>query len=84
MNNKAYMVITILRKRYPGKIPYGMFCKRCKAIGLTKEEIIEAVHQCGTAMFSGKIEEEPYLRALDDMILKHKANSTDTPHPSNS
>ena len=83
MNNKAYMVLTILRKRYPGKIPYGMFCKQCKAIGLTKEEIIEAVHQCGTAMFSGKIEEEPYLRALDDMILKHKANSTDTLHHSN-
>ena len=79
MNNKAYMVLLALRTRYPGKIPYTIFLNRCKAIGLTKEEIIEAVHQCGTAMFSGKIEEEPYLRALDDMILKHKANSTDTP-----
>ncbi len=78
MNKKAYLILTILRKKYPGKIPYNLFYQRCKAIGLTKEEIIEAVHQCGVTMFTGKIEEEPYLRALDDMILKHKANSIDT------
>ncbi len=83
MNNKAYLILTILHKKYPGKIPYSLFYQRCKAIGLTKEEIIQAVHQCGVTMFTGKIEEEPYLRALDDMILKHKANSIDIPHSSN-
>jgi hypothetical protein len=83
MDNKAYLILTVLRKKYPGKIPYNIFYQRCKAIGLTKEEIIKAVHQCGVAMFTGKIEEEPYLRALDDMILKHKANSIDIPPPSN-
>ena len=83
MNKKAYLILTILRKKYPGKIPYNLFYQQCRAIGLTKEEIIEAVHQCGVTMFTGKIEEEPYLRALDDMILKHKANSTDTTHSGN-
>lgn len=83
MNDKAYLILTILRKKFPGKIPYNLFYQRCKAIGLTKEEILQAVHQCGVTMFTGKIEEEPYLRALDEMILKHKANSTDTPPSSN-
>ncbi|AFC99195.1 hypothetical protein Mtc_0428 [Methanocella conradii HZ254] len=72
MNNKAYIILTSLRKLYPGKIPYNVFYTKCKAIGLKNDEIAEAIKQAGRIIASEKSDEEHYLKVLDDILSEYK------------
>ncbi len=68
MNSKAYIILTSLRKVYPGKIPYNVFYNKCKAVGLKNDEILEALKQSGKIITTDKNEQEHYLKALDSII----------------
>jgi len=68
MNSKAYIILTSLRKVYPGKIPYNVFYNKCKAIGLKNDEILEALKQSGKIITTDKNEQEHYLKTLDNII----------------
>ncbi len=68
MNSKAYIILTSLRKVYPGKIPYNVFYNKCKAVGLKNDEILEALKQSGKIITTDKNEQEHYLKALDNII----------------
>jgi len=72
MNNKAYIILTALRKTYPGKIPYNVFYNKCKAIGLKPEEISEAIKRSGRIIATEKSDEEHYLQVLDNILTDIK------------
>jgi len=76
MNKKAYIILTSLRKTYPGKIPYNIFFNKCKAIGMKNEEIAEAIKQSGHMISTEKSDEQHYLKVLDDIITDQKKAST--------
>ena len=76
MNKKAYIILTSLRKAYPGKIPYNIFYNKCKALGMKNEEIAEAIKQSGHMISTEKSDEQHYLKVLDDIITDQKKAST--------
>lgn len=76
MNKKAYIILTSLRKTYPGKIPYNIFFNKCKAIGMKNEEIADAIKQSGNMISTEKSDEQHYLQVLDDIITDQKKAST--------
>ncbi len=76
MNKKAYIIITSLRKAYPGKIPYNIFYNKCKALGMKNEEIAEAIKQSGHMISTEKSDEQHYLKVLDGIITDQKKAST--------
>lgn len=47
VSSKAYIILEHLRKSYPGKVPYSVFYSRCKAMGISRENIESAVRQAG-------------------------------------
>ena len=76
MNKKAHIILTSLRKAYPGKIPYNIFYNKCKAMGMKNEEIAEAIKQSGQMISTEKSDEQHYLKVLEGIITEQKQAST--------
>jgi hypothetical protein len=76
MNKKAHIILTSLRKIYPGKIPYNIFYNKCKALGMKNEEIADAIKQSGNMISTEKSDEQHYLKVLEDIIGDQKKAST--------
>ncbi|HMK46178.1 MAG TPA: hypothetical protein VK436_06090 [Methanocella sp.] len=71
INTKAYIVLSHLKKSYSGKVPYNIFYSRCRALGISKDNIEAAYRQAGGTISRETGADNMSSKMLDDVAAEY-------------
>ena len=71
INTKAYIVLSHLKKSYSGKVPYNIFYSRCRALGISKDNIEAAYRQAGGTISREPDTDKMSTKMLDDVAAEY-------------